>query len=105
MTYMLQFIRTIIRHPYYNSLKKCILQRAISYNGMNHNKILIASQARLVNKYKNLKHNVLKCNASMYFKNSHIANVLIFWKFAFMVPDYGTDEQKHVTCCITLKCW
>ena len=72
---------------------------------MNHNKILIARQTRLVNKHKNLKHNVLKCNASMYFKNSHIANVLIFLKFALMIPDDGTDEQKYVKyCCMTLKC-
>ena len=78
----------------------CILQRAISHNGMNHNKILIASQVRLVNKYKNLKHNVLQCNACMYFK-IHILPIYLF----FMVSDDGTDEEKHVTyCCITLKC-
>jgi len=60
----------------------------------NSNKIAIASEARIVSKYKNLKHKVLKHNAIICFnklclkyisdisltKNLHVADILTFFK-------------------------
>jgi len=38
-------------------------QENIKNNGMNQNRIAISSQVPIFNKYKNLKHKILKYNA------------------------------------------
>ena len=41
------------------------------HNGMNSIKIVTASQASIVCKYRNLKHKILKYNANMYFNKQY----------------------------------
>ena len=37
------------------------------HNGMKSTKIFTGCQPRIINKYKILKHKILKCNANIYF--------------------------------------
>jgi hypothetical protein len=37
------------------------------HNGMDHIKIISASQAQSINKYKNIRIKVMKCGANIYF--------------------------------------
>ena len=51
------------------------------HNGMNAIKIVTASQASIICKYRNLKHKILKCNVNIYFKKQYL-NFNLTLKFA-----------------------
>jgi predicted ATP-dependent Lon-type protease len=67
---------------------------------MNYTKIVMASQACVIKKYKNLKHKIIKCNASMYlkkqcFKFQEFKNLQIS-KLKTHPLGPNTHNRKHV---------
>jgi len=52
----------------------------------NSNNIVIASQARIVNKYKNLKHKIPKCKVSI---------LLLLWLLLLLLLLYDMDVSSH----------
>ena len=44
----------------------------IEHNGIDTNKLISNSQASAINKYKNLKHKMLKYNTNIYFNKKYL---------------------------------
>ena len=62
---------------------------------MTQNKSVMASQARVIHKYKNLKHKVLKCNASICF-NKKILDLNLVPKYISRTSSGSNFTQKNL---------
>ena len=94
----------IFIHSYFDRiLEYFVLLLGLKHNGMSSIKITLASQARCINQYKNLRTKVMKCFTNIYFNWPCLIKKIIPNYAKINIP-YTSPATKiiFIHCCTVL---